>query len=131
VVKSELEGVMADLQAKLARATRAESELSGRSSWLQGIVDEQKGLIAGYKAEVADLSRNLCSVEIERNSARKELDDAQKLLILLENDKIAALEKENADLRTQERSATDMAQRQILKYREVTERARSTSTSLG
>ncbi|GLT54393.1 hypothetical protein SLA2020_275950 [Shorea laevis] len=36
----------------------------------------KKRLIAGYKAEVADLSRNLYSVEIERNSARKELNDA-------------------------------------------------------
>jgi hypothetical protein len=31
-----------------------------------------------------DLSRNLSSVETERNSARKELEEAQKLLILME-----------------------------------------------
>jgi hypothetical protein len=131
VVKSELEGAVADLQAKLGRAARTESELAGRASWLQGIVDEQKGLIAGYKAEVADLSRNLSSVEIERNSARKELNDTQKLLVLMVNDKIEALEKENADLREREKSATDIAQRQIMKYREVVERERRYSHQLG
>jgi chromosome segregation ATPase len=49
MVNSGLRGEMADLRARLARSTQAESELLGRSSWLQGVVDEQKGLIAGFQ----------------------------------------------------------------------------------
>jgi chromosome segregation ATPase len=123
MVNSELRGEMADLRARLARATQAESELSGRSSWLQGVVDEQKGLIAGFKAEVSNLSRNLCSVEVERNSARKELDDVQKHLASLQNEMVA-LKKENADLRIEKGLPPTYRSRHMWKHQEANEKVK-------
>jgi chromosome segregation ATPase len=124
MVNSGLGREIADLRARLARAAQVESELSGRSSWLQGVVDEQKGAIAGFKAEVADLSRNLSSVEVERNSARKELNDALKLLASLQNEEIPALRKENAELQVRERSATDLSHRHMWKHHDANEKVK-------
>jgi chromosome segregation ATPase len=94
MVNSELRGEMADLRARLARATQAESELSGRSSWLQGVVDEQKGQIAGFKAEVSNLSRNLRSVEVERSSRGRSWTMFRSILPRYKNEMVA-LRKEN------------------------------------
>jgi hypothetical protein len=77
------------------------------------------------------LSRNLSSVETERNSARKELEEAQNLLLLMETDKITVLEKEIADLRARESSATALSQRHLQKHREETEKARKYKHQLG
>jgi hypothetical protein len=131
VMKSELEGAITDLQTKLVRAARDESELSARASWLQGIVDEQKGLIAGYKAEVADLSQNLSIVETERNSSREELEDAQKLLLFVESDKILALEKELTYLCERASTTTDLSQRHLLKHCDESEKAKRCKHQLG
>lgn len=118
MVNSRLRGEMADLRARLGRSTQSESELLGRSSWMQGVIDEQKGLIAGFKAEVSDLSRNLRSVEAERSSARKGLEIAEEQLALL-GEEMAALKKANDELRDQEKAATTMADHMMQKHREV------------
>jgi DNA repair exonuclease SbcCD ATPase subunit len=120
---SGLRGEMADLRAKLARSTQSESELLGRSSWMQGVIDEQKGLIAGFKAEVSDLSRNLRSVEAERSSARKGLEIAEEQLALL-GEEMAALKKANDELRDQEKAATQLADHMAQKHREVNQLAK-------
>jgi chromosome segregation ATPase len=113
-----LEGLAADLRVRLARAAQAESELADRSSRLQRSVDEQRGTIAGFEAEVSDLSRNLHSIEAERDSARRELGDAQKQLASLQ-DEMVALKKENRDLSSKENAATDSASRFMQRYKEA------------
>jgi predicted nucleic acid-binding Zn-ribbon protein len=120
---SGLRSEVADLRAKLARSMQSESELQGRSSWMQGVIDEQKGLIAGFKAEVSDLSRNLRSVEAERNSARKGLETAEEQLVLL-GEKMAALKKAIEELRDQEKAATQLADHMVEKHREANQLAR-------
>jgi chromosome segregation ATPase len=113
-----LEGLVADLRVKLAKAAQAESELVDRSSRLQRSVDEQRGTIAGFEAEVSNLSRNLHSVEVERDSARRGLGDAQKQLASLQ-DEMVALKKENRDLSFEKKAATNSANRFMQSYKEA------------
>jgi chromosome segregation ATPase len=118
-----LEGLVADLRVRLARAVQAESESTDRSFRLQRFVDEQKGTIAGFEAEVSDLSRNLHSVEAERDSARRELGEAQKQLASLQ-DEVVALKQENKDLSSKECQATASASRFMQGYKEANQLAK-------
>jgi chromosome segregation ATPase len=122
-VNSRLRGEVTDLRAGLARSTQAESKLLGRSLWLQGVVDEQKGTIAGFKAEVSNLSRNLRSIEVERDSAWGELGNVQKQLASLW-DEMVALKKENENLQDKERVATELSSRHMWKHQEASKLAK-------
>jgi predicted nucleic acid-binding Zn-ribbon protein len=113
-----LEELAADLRVRLAKAVQAESELVDRSSRLQRSVDEQRGTIAGFEAEVSNLSRNLHSVEVERDSARRGLGDAEKRLASLQ-DEVVALKKENRDLSFEKQAATNSATRFMQSYKEA------------
>jgi chromosome segregation ATPase len=120
---SGLRSEVADLRAQLAKSMKSESELQGRSSRMQGVIDEQKGLIAGFKAEVSDLSRNLRSVEAERSSARKGLETAEEQIVSL-GEQMAASKQVIAELRDQEKKATKLADHMVEKHREASQLAR-------
>lgn len=120
---SGLRSKVADLRAELARSLQSESELQVCSSRMQGVIDEQKGLIAGFKAEVSDLSRNLRSVEGERTSARNRLEAAEERLALL-GAEMATLKKAIGELLDQEKAATQLADRVVENNCEVTQLAR-------